>query len=61
VRAYLLTSGVAFALLFLAHISRVIQEGVQLFKGPLFVLTTLASAAMFAWALALLLRKSRSM
>jgi hypothetical protein len=53
-RAYVITTGVVFALLVVAHLLRVIQEGSQLMKQPPFILITLAAAALFVWAMSLL-------
>ena len=55
-KAYILTTGIIFGLLLLSHVARVIAEGSYLIREPIFVLTTLASAAVFVWALALLRR-----
>ena len=58
-RSYVITTGVVFALLVVAHILRAIEEGPQLMKQPLFILTTLAAAALFVWAMSLLRRSPR--
>ena len=58
-RAYVITTGIVFALLIVAHIWRVIEEGSQLMKQPPFILTTLAAAALFVWAMSLLRRSPR--
>ena len=58
-RAYVVTTGIAFGLLVVAHILRFIEEGSQLMKEPLFILTTLAGAALFVWAMSLLRRSPR--
>ena len=55
-KAYVITTGGVFGLLVLAHISRAIEEGPQILKSPWFLLTTLAAAALFIWAMALLRR-----
>jgi len=49
-RAYVLTSGIIFALLAVAHVLRVAAEGTRLAMEPFFILTTLAAIAMSAWA-----------
>jgi hypothetical protein len=55
-RAYVITTAIVFALLVLAHIMRFIDEGPELLKKPPFLLTTLAGAALFVWAVTLLRR-----
>lgn len=55
-KAYLITTGIVFALLVVAHIWRVIVESRQLATDPDFILITLASAALSAWAWRLLWR-----
>ena len=53
-KPYLLTTGVVFALLTLAHVTRIVAEGVHVAANPWFVFTTLASAALSLWAWRLL-------
>jgi hypothetical protein len=50
VKAYVITSGTVFALVFAAHIWRAIAEGVSLAKNPVFILTTAAALALVLWA-----------
>ena len=57
-KAYIITTGVVFALLVVAHIWRAIAEGPQLLYDPWFILITLAAAVLFVWAMSLL-RRSR--
>ena len=47
---YVVTSGVIFALVTLAHLARVAVEGVRLAREPMFVLLTLVTAALSVWA-----------
>ena len=49
-KAYVLTSGIIFALLAVAHLLRVAAEGAHLAMEPFFILTTLAAIAMSVWA-----------
>jgi hypothetical protein len=49
-KAYLITTGVVFGLVTLAHIARVIAEGPQTATDPLFVILTIATAGLCAWA-----------
>ena len=58
-RAYVITTGIVFAVLIALHVLRAIEEGPQLLKEPPFVLTTLAAAALFVWAMSLLRRSTR--
>ena len=53
-KAYLITTGIVFALITLAHILRVFAEGPRLAKDPVFILLTLLAAGLSAWAWALL-------
>ena len=53
-RAYLISTGVLFALVALAHVWRVIAESRELATDPWFVLLTILSVAMSAWAFRLL-------
>ena len=58
-KAYVITTSVVFGMLVLAHILRAIAEGSQVVKEPFFILTTLAAAALFVWAISLLRRSPR--
>jgi hypothetical protein len=58
-RTYVITTGVVFALLVVAHILRAIEEGPRVMKQPPFILITLAAAALFVWAMSLLRRSPR--
>ena len=49
-RAYVIATGVVFALLVLAHIGRMIAEGVHLAKEPDFVLATVVAGGFSFWA-----------
>jgi hypothetical protein len=53
-KAYLITTGVVFGLITLAHIVRMAMEGAHLLKEPLFVLLTLLAAGLSIWAWRLL-------
>ena len=53
-RAYLITTGIIFALITLAHILRVFAEGPRLAKDPFFILLTLLAAGLSVWAWRLL-------
>jgi hypothetical protein len=49
-KAYVITTGVVFALLTLAHILRIIAEGPQLAKDPFYVLITAVAGGLCLWA-----------
>jgi hypothetical protein len=55
-KAYVITTGVVFGLLTLAHIWRVIAETPQLGTEPWYLLITVAAAGFCIWALRLLWR-----
>jgi len=49
-KAYILTTGIIFGLITIAHVWRVIVEDMNLAKEPSFVLMTLLTAALSGWA-----------
>ena len=53
-KAYVITTGAVFGLLTLAHVWRVLAEDPHLATDPLFVLITVAAAALCLWAWRLL-------
>lgn len=53
-KAYVVTTGALFALLTIAHVARIIQEGAHVAADPWFLLTTVISVAMFVWAMRML-------
>jgi hypothetical protein len=59
-KGYVMTTGAVFGLLTLAHMWRVIEEGPRLATDPLWVLTTVAAAALCLWAWRLLRLSPRS-
>jgi hypothetical protein len=59
-KAYLLTTGTAFALITVAHIWRAIAESSRLARDPWFVLITLLTAGLSVWAWRLLRLSSRT-
>jgi hypothetical protein len=58
-KAYLITTGTVFGLIVLAHIWRVFAEGARLATDPVFVVLTIAAAALSCWAWRLLSRSAR--
>jgi len=59
VKAYLLTTGVVFGLITVAHVVRLLAEGAQLAADPWYIILTVATAALCVWA-ALLLRAGKA-
>jgi hypothetical protein len=59
-KAYVITTGVVFGLITLAHIARAFAEGPHLAKEPVFILLTVATAALSLWAWRLIKRSPRS-
>jgi len=59
-KAYLITSGTIFGLVVAAHIWRAFAEGLRLATDPLFVILTIAAAALSCWAWRLVCRLPRS-
>ena len=57
-KAYVAVTGIAFALILLAHIARVAAEGTHLLVQPVFMGTSVLSLGLTAWA-GWLLRRSR--
>jgi hypothetical protein len=53
-RAYVITSGIVFGLVVLAHIARAAAEGPSLLKSPIYIVSTLAAIALSLWAWSLL-------
>jgi hypothetical protein len=50
VRAYVASTGSMFLLLVLAHLSRLLVEGAEPLRQPVFVATTIISAVLVVWA-----------
>jgi hypothetical protein len=59
-RAHVMTTGVLFGLITLAHVWRVIEEGGGLASDPWFSLLTAAAAALCLWAWRLLRLSTRA-
>ena len=53
-RAYVLTTGIVFVLLTLAHLWRIAAEGANLLTSPWWVGITVATGALSFWAFRLL-------
>jgi len=59
-RTYVIVTGIAFALLALAHLFRLAVEGTGPISDPVFTITTIGAVAISIWAAVLLLRKART-
>lgn len=59
-KAYLVTTGVLFALITVAHVARIIDEWPHLATDPWYLLITTAAAALCLWAWRLLRQSARS-
>ena len=49
-KAYLVTTGLLFGVIVVAHVLRAAQEGAHVTHDPFFVALTLVAAALSAWA-----------
>ena len=49
-KSFLITCGIVFGLIVVAHLARVVTEGSRLAKEPDFILLTLLAAGLSAWA-----------
>ena len=58
-KAYLITTGTVFGLITVAHVARFFAEGSRLATEPVFLILTVAAAALSVWAWTLLRRLSR--
>jgi hypothetical protein len=58
-KAYLITTGIVFGLITVAHIWRAFAEGSHLATDPLFLLLTVISTGLCLWAWRLLRLSSR--
>ncbi|MGH7503690.1 MAG: hypothetical protein ACREL7_18345 [Longimicrobiales bacterium] len=59
-KAYLVTTGTLFALIVVAHLMRIVDEGPALVSDPWWVLLTVAAAALSVWAWRLVSRLGRT-
>jgi hypothetical protein len=53
-RVYIITSGLVFGLVVLAHVARLLGEGVGVARNPFFTVATVVAAAFVIWAWRLL-------
>lgn len=59
-KTYVITTGVVFGLITLAHLLRIIAEGPRLLTEPAWVLLTIAAGALSVWAFRLVRLTPRS-
>ena len=59
-KAYLITTGIIFALITCAHIARMFAEGTHVATDPFFIALTILSAGLCVWACRLLKHSPRS-
>jgi hypothetical protein len=50
VKAYVMTTGIVFGLIVVAHVWRAVAEGLAIAENPLYILITVAAAALALWA-----------
>jgi H+/Cl- antiporter ClcA len=55
-KAYVITTGIVFGLLAIAHLWRIAAENRRLAEDPLFLLITAAAAGLCVWAFGLVRR-----
>ena len=58
-RTYIGITGLVFALMFAAHVARILAEGSGLLREPLIIVTSVLSLGLSIWALVLLTRGPR--
>jgi hypothetical protein len=58
-RAYVATTGLVFALVVVAHLLRVAEEGAHVAAQPLFIIATAIPAGLTVWAVLVLRRLPR--
>lgn len=58
-RAYIGITGLVFALMFAAHVARILAEGSGLLREPVIIVTSVLSLGLCIWALVLLTRWPR--
>ncbi len=49
-KAYLITTGLIFALIVIAHVMRIAAEGARVARDPWFILLTALAAGLSVWA-----------
>lgn len=59
-KAYVITTGLVFALITVAHIARIITEGGSPLRQPIFLISSILSAGVAVWAWGVFRRLPRS-
>jgi hypothetical protein len=59
-RAYVMTSGGIFGLIVVAHILRMVEEGPQVARDPLYVIATIVAVGFSVWSFLLLRLRART-
>jgi len=59
-KAYLITTGIIFALITVLHIWKAFAEGAGTAKNPLFIFLTILTASLSVWAFRLLMTSRRA-
>jgi hypothetical protein len=59
-RTYVMTTGILFGLVTMAHVWRVLVEGPGLATDPWYILLTVAAAGLCLWAWRLIRRSTRA-
>ena len=58
-KAYVITTGIVFALLTVAHLARMVVEDAHLAADPIYIAITATAAALSGWAFYVLRRDPR--
>ena len=58
-RCYIGITGLVFALMFAAHVARILAEGPGLMREPIMVVTSILSLGLAIWAVVLLSSRRR--
>jgi hypothetical protein len=58
-KAYVVSTGVVFLIIFLAHIARLFSEGMHPITQPVFIFTSLLSVTFTIWAWRIFCRLAR--
>ena len=59
-KAYIITTGIVFAMITIAHLLRFMSEGSRLLTEPVFILLTIFAASLAVWAAVLFRRSIRT-
>lgn len=55
-RCYVVATGIAFFLIFVAHVARFFAEGTGILREPVFLVTSILSLGIAVWAVILIRR-----